>query len=77
MLEVERLKLPLAEARREQYGLCHEPAGAQADRGGPWVKTVAGWRKTRHRGLARVGWQFTLALAAYNLIRLPKLLAPA
>jgi transposase len=40
-----------------------------------WVKTIAGWRKTRHRGLARVGWQFTLALAAYNLIRLPKLLA--
>jgi len=40
-----------------------------------WVKTVAGWRKTRHRGLARVGWQFSLALAAYNLIRLPKLLA--
>jgi len=42
-----------------------------------WVKTVAGLRKVRHRGLARVGWQFTLALAAYNLIRLPKLLAPA
>ena len=42
-----------------------------------WIKTVAGWRKTRHRGLARVGWQFTLALAAYNLIRLPKLLAAA
>jgi len=40
-----------------------------------WVKTIAGWRKTRHRGLARVGWLFTLALAAYNLIRLPKLLA--
>jgi transposase len=42
-----------------------------------WVKVVAGWRKTRHRGLARVGWQFTLALTAYNLIRLPKLLAAA
>ncbi|HXV25945.1 MAG TPA: transposase, partial [Alphaproteobacteria bacterium] len=42
-----------------------------------WVKVIAGWRKTRHRGLARVGWQFTLALAAYNLIRLPKLLATA
>ena len=42
-----------------------------------WIKTVAGWRKTRHRGLARVGWLFTLALAAYNLIRLPKLLAAA
>ena len=40
-----------------------------------WVKTIAGQDKTRHRGLARVGWQFTLALAAYNLIRLPKLMA--
>jgi transposase len=40
-----------------------------------WVKTIAGQDKTRHRGLARVGWQFTLALAAYNLIRMPKLLA--
>ena len=42
-----------------------------------WVKTVAALSKTRHRGLARVGWQFTLALAAYDLIRLPKLLGPA
>ena len=32
-----------------------------------WVKTVAGLRKTRHRGVARVGWMFTFALAAYNL----------
>ena len=39
-----------------------------------WVKTIARQDKTRHRGLARVGWQFTLALAAYNLIRLPKLI---
>ena len=42
-----------------------------------WVKTVAGLSKTRHRGLARVDWQFTLALAAYDLIRLPKLLGAA
>ena len=41
-----------------------------------WAKTVAGLRKMRHRGLPKVGWQFTLAMAAYNLIRLPKLLAP-
>ena len=41
-----------------------------------WVKTVAGLSKTRHRGLARVDWQFTLALAAYDLIRLPKLPGP-
>ena len=42
-----------------------------------WVKTVAGLSKTRHRGLARVDWQFTLALAAYDLIRLPELLGAA
>ena len=38
-----------------------------------WIKTVAGQAKTSFRGTARVGWSFTLA-AAYNLIRLPKLL---
>jgi hypothetical protein len=31
-------------------------------------------RTTRHRGLPMVGWQFTLARATYNLVRLPKLL---
>jgi IS5 family transposase len=40
-----------------------------------WTKAAAGFRKTRHRGLARVGWMFTLTATAYNLIRLPKLLA--
>jgi hypothetical protein len=40
-----------------------------------WVKSIAGWRKTRHRGLAGVRWQLPLTLAAYNLTRLPKLLA--
>ena len=39
-----------------------------------WIKTTAGLRKTRHRGTARVGWMFTLAVSAYNLIRLPKLI---
>ncbi|MBL8697929.1 MAG: IS5 family transposase [Alphaproteobacteria bacterium] len=38
-----------------------------------WIKTTAGLRKTRHRGTARVGWMFTLAVSAYNLIRLPRL----
>lgn len=42
-----------------------------------WGKTVAPMRKTRHRGLERVGWQFTLTAAAYNLVRIPKLLATA
>ena len=43
-----------------------------------WIKTIAGLRKTKVRGLAKVDWAFTFAAAAYNLIRLPKLLgAPA
>ncbi len=42
-----------------------------------WVKTVAGLRKMHHRGLPKVDWQFTLAMAAYDLVRLPKLLAEA
>lgn len=40
-----------------------------------WIKTVAGLRKTRHRGVARVGWMFTFALAAYNLVRMRNLAA--
>jgi transposase len=40
-----------------------------------WIKTVAALRKTRHRGVERVGWMFTLAMTAYNLVRIPKLLA--
>ena len=39
-----------------------------------WIKATAGLRKTRHRGTARVDWMFTLTAAAYNLVRLPKLL---
>jgi hypothetical protein len=40
-----------------------------------WMKTVGVLRKTRHRGNARVGWMFTFVAAAYNLVRIPKLLA--
>ena len=40
-----------------------------------WTKGAAGFRKTHHRGLARVGWMFTLTATAYNLIRLTKLVA--
>ena len=42
-----------------------------------WIKAAAGLRKTRHRGLARVGWIDMLTAAACNLVRLPKLLANA
>jgi transposase len=42
-----------------------------------WIKTIAGQAKTKFRGTDRVGWAFTFAAAAYNLVRLPKLLAGA
>jgi transposase len=40
-----------------------------------WLKTVGMLRKTRHRGLFKVGWVFTFAVAAYNLVRMRNLLA--
>ena len=38
-----------------------------------WLKTVGMLRKTRHKGLARVGWMFAFAAAAYNLVRMRNL----
>jgi transposase len=38
-----------------------------------WAKTIALLRKTRHRGVRRVGWMFTFALAVYNLVRIRNL----
>jgi transposase len=40
-----------------------------------WMKTVGVMRKTRHRGRPLVEWFFVLTAAAYNLIRIPKLVA--
>jgi transposase len=40
-----------------------------------WMKTVGNLRKTRHRGLERVGWMFTLTATAYNLVRIRNLAA--
>jgi transposase len=43
-----------------------------------WTKTIGGLAQLKMRGLAKVKAAFTFGLAAYNLIRLPKLLeAPA
>jgi transposase len=41
-----------------------------------WLKTVGMLRKTRLRGLLKVGWVFTFAAAAYNLVRMRNLLVP-
>jgi transposase len=40
-----------------------------------WIKSSAGLARIKLRGQAKIDAAFTLALAAYNLIRLPKLLA--
>jgi hypothetical protein len=42
-----------------------------------WSKEIAGLAQVKLRGLARVDFAFVLGLAAYNLVRLPKLLARA
>jgi transposase len=42
-----------------------------------WIKTVGLLRKTRHRGLERVGWLFTFTAAAYNLVRMRNLMSLA
>ncbi len=42
-----------------------------------WLKTIALLRKVRHRGTLKVDWMFTLACAAYNLVRMRNLMAAA
>ena len=42
-----------------------------------WIKTVGLMRQTRYRGVERVGWMFTFAAAAYNLVRIRNLTTAA
>jgi hypothetical protein len=42
-----------------------------------WGKTVGPIRKTKYRGVQRVGWMFTFTQAAYNLVRMRPLLCPS
>jgi transposase len=42
-----------------------------------WLKTIALMRKVRHRGVCKVHWIFTLACAAYNLVRMRNLTTAA
>lgn len=39
-----------------------------------WLKDIALLRKLKHRGLLKVAWIFTFASAAYNLVRMRKLI---
>ncbi len=59
--------------RHAGYGMS-QTIRKRIEEGFGWIKTIAGQRKTRFRGRDRVGWAFAFAAAAYNLVRLPKLL---
>ena len=39
-----------------------------------WIKATAGLRRTKLRGRRRVDWMFGLAVTAYNMVRMGKLL---
>ena len=41
-----------------------------------WGKVVGPIRKTKYRGVHRVGWMFTFTQAAYNLVRMRPMLCP-
>lgn len=55
------------EVSQKKRKLIEEPFG--------WGKVVGPIRKTMLRGIERVGAQFTLTMAAYNLSKLPRLIA--
>jgi len=42
-----------------------------------WMKTVGGQRQMKMRGRDKVDWVFCFSASAFNLVRLPKLLAEA
>ena len=71
-----------AQDRRPERGrgeprLCDQPTATQAHRGSfGWSKTVGGLAQVKVRGLDKVRAVFVFGIAAYNLVRLPKLLAP-
>ena len=47
------------------------------EQGFGWMKTIGGLRKLRHRGGPLVDWIFTFTAAAYNIVRMRRLLAQA
>jgi len=55
--------------RHETY-MVSQRSGKRVEEIFGWLKTVGMMRKTKHRGLPRVDWVFTFALAVYNLVRI-------
>jgi len=46
----------------------------RVEQGFGWMKTIGGLRKLRHRGGHLVTWVFTFTAAAYNIVRMRRLL---
>ncbi|HWG37242.1 MAG TPA: transposase, partial [Terriglobales bacterium] len=69
-----RSAIPAARARQVGYGISQRKRKRIEEVFG-WMKTIALLRETRYRGRERVEWAFTFAAAAYNLVRMRKLLA--
>ena len=55
----------------------HRLDGDQHPEGFGWIKQIAGLARPKLRGRPKLDWSFTFAAAAYNLVRLPKLLEGA
>jgi transposase len=62
--------------RHEGYGVSQRKRKLIEEAFG-WAKTIAGLARPMRRGAARMGQAFTFAMAAYDLIRMPKLIAAA
>ena len=60
--------------RHEDYAVCQRKRKLIEEAFG-WGQTVGTAAKTMLRGVARVGFQFTLTMADYDLAKLPRLLA--
>jgi hypothetical protein len=48
----------------------------RVEEGFAWTKTIAGLTQVKVRGLAKVRPAFVFAMVAYDIIRLPKFMAP-
>jgi hypothetical protein len=62
--------------RHEGYGVSQRKRKLIEEAFG-WAKTIAGLARPMRRGAARMGQAFIFAMAAYDLIRLPKLITTA
>ena len=73
--KVRKTAVPDDVAASLRYGVSQR-LRKRIEEGFGWSKTVGGLAQVKVRGLAKVRGIFVFGVAAYNLVRLPKLLAP-